>query len=170
MEQGWIARVDSALILRFDVRKETYETCEIEILHVSVVVGVPFSRPAPGTLVYNIIQYNTTMASMLKDPLTVSLPDWFASSIIPLSAISGVVFALLLWYKVSQISVRGFSSRNGGREYLLEEEQGAESEVRDDFEIPTPNARVGPCCGLRGRGSGWCMTHISSTDERKPAD
>ncbi len=70
------------------------------------------------------------MESLLKDPLAVTLPDWFASSIIPLSAISGVVFALLLWYKVSQISVRGFSSRNGGREYLLDEEQGAESEVR----------------------------------------
>jgi hypothetical protein len=64
---------------------------------------------------------------------TTALPDWFATFLIPVSAISGVVFAMLLWWKVSQISVRGFSSRNGGREYLLEEEQGAESEVRDSI-------------------------------------
>jgi hypothetical protein len=72
------------------------------------------------------------MVSVLTDgaPLgPVVLPDSFVSVLIPLSACLGIAFAVFLWYRVSEISVRGFSSRNGGREYLLEEEQGAESEV-----------------------------------------
>ena len=74
------------------------------------------------------------MTSLLTDGTPpvgpVTLPDGFVSALIPLAALFGIVFALFLWYRVSQISVRGFSSRNGGREYLLEEEQGLESEVR----------------------------------------
>ena len=77
-----------------------------------------------------IQRVTTNMVSLLRDPLVVSLPDWVVSILVPLSAISGIVFALWLWYRVSLVPVRGFSSRDGGREYLLEEEQGAESEVR----------------------------------------
>lgn len=58
-------------------------------------------------------------------------PDWIPTVTIPLSALAGVVFAVLLWYRVSLIQVRGGGVRSGsGREYLLEEEQQGESEVR----------------------------------------
>lgn len=58
-------------------------------------------------------------------------PDAVATVGIPICAISGVVFAFFLWYRVSQIRVGGGSSVRveNGREYLLEEEQRGESEV-----------------------------------------
>lgn len=55
----------------------------------------------------------------------------FVSTAIPVSALLGIVFALFLWHRVSQIKVRGGAAvrSENGREYLLEEEQRGESEV-----------------------------------------
>lgn len=63
---------------------------------------------------------------------TTTFPDWVPTVGIPLSAVCGVVFAIVLWYRVSLIQVRGGGARTGGsgREYLLEEEQQGEGEVR----------------------------------------
>lgn len=66
---------------------------------------------------------------MLEGTAT-TFPDWIPTVGIPLSAVCGVVFAILLWYRVSLIHVRGGVTRSGsGREYLLEEEQQGEGEV-----------------------------------------
>lgn len=48
---------------------------------------------------------------------------------IPLSALLGIAFAVILWRRVSLIKVRGGGRPENGREYLLEEEQRGESEV-----------------------------------------
>jgi hypothetical protein len=58
-------------------------------------------------------------------------PAWLANYGIPISALCGVVFAIFLWQRVSQIRVGAGSSlrAENGREYLLEEEQRGESEV-----------------------------------------
>ena len=57
-----------------------------------------------------------------------ALATWF----IPVSAVLGIAFALWLWQRVSAIKVRGGAGVRSetGREYLLEEEQRGESEVR----------------------------------------
>jgi inorganic pyrophosphatase len=50
---------------------------------------------------------------------------------IPLSAVLGIIFALWLWKRVSAVSMSsGGAFRGGGREYLLEEEQRGDEEVR----------------------------------------
>jgi hypothetical protein len=55
-----------------------------------------------------------------------------ATLFIPFSAVVGIVFALILWKRVSEIRVGGGGAvrSENGREYLLEEEQRGESEVR----------------------------------------
>jgi H+-translocating diphosphatase len=62
-------------------------------------------------------------------PLPVLVPN----VLIPLSAVVGIIFALWLWKRVSAIQLTGgqsvFRSQNG-REYLLEEEQRGDDEVR----------------------------------------
>lgn len=55
----------------------------------------------------------------------------FVTAVIPTCALLGVVFALFLWRRVAAIRVRGASVRSeDGREYLLEEAQTGEHEVR----------------------------------------
>lgn len=68
----------------------------------------------------------------MSEEISTIFPDWVATVGIPLSAVAGVIFAALLWYRVSLIRVRGgtVSSSETGREYLLEEEQQGEGEVR----------------------------------------
>lgn len=58
--------------------------------------------------------------------------DAAVSALIPISAVAGILFALWLWQRVSAIPVRGSAGIRSetGREYLLEEEQRGESEVR----------------------------------------
>ena len=58
-------------------------------------------------------------------------PDWVANAGIPGAALFGIIFALILWKRVSKIRVGGGAavSSENGREYLLEEEQRGESEV-----------------------------------------
>lgn len=58
--------------------------------------------------------------------------DGLVNALVPISAIAGILFALWLWQRVSSIHVRGGAGVRSetGREYLLEEEQRGESEVR----------------------------------------
>ena len=58
-----------------------------------------------------------------------SVANWFT----PSAAVVAIGFALWLWYRVSQIKVRGgaTSTASNGREYLLEEEQRGESEIEE---------------------------------------
>jgi hypothetical protein len=77
---------------------------------------------------------------MLSEGLSTWFPDSVATLGIPISAIAGVVFAIILWHRVSQIHVGGGSASarsESGREYLLEEEQRGESEVRYTSSIDT---------------------------------
>ena len=69
---------------------------------------------------------------MLLTGVQTTFPDAVATIGIPLAAIAGVIFALFLWKRVSEIRVGGGSAlrSENGREYLLEEEQRGESEVR----------------------------------------
>lgn len=55
-------------------------------------------------------------------------------SVVPISAIAGILFAIFLWRRVAQIQVRGGGAlrSDNGREYLLEEEQRGEAEVSID--------------------------------------
>jgi len=64
--------------------------------------------------------------------LTTVFGDNVANIGIPLSALLGIFFAVFLWQRVAQIKVRGGAAvrSENGREYLLEEEQRGESEVR----------------------------------------
>ena len=58
--------------------------------------------------------------------------DIVPNVLIPASSAVGVLFAIFLYTRVSKISMGGgsvFRSQNG-REYLLEEEQRGEDEVR----------------------------------------
>ena len=52
---------------------------------------------------------------------------------VPISALIGIAFAVFLWQRVSAIQVRGTAGgrSENGREYLLEEEQRGEDEVRE---------------------------------------
>ena len=61
-----------------------------------------------------------------------SFPDAVPTYGIPIAAILGVLFAIFLWQRVSKIRVGGESTvrSENGREYLLEEEQRGENEVR----------------------------------------
>ena len=71
---------------------------------------------------------------MLSEGMSTLFPDSVATIGIPISAVAGVIFAIILWHRVSQIHVGGGSASarsESGREYLLEEEQRGESEVRD---------------------------------------
>ena len=75
---------------------------------------------------------------MSSAELSTLFPDSVATFGIPISAIAGVIFAIILWHRVSQIHVGGGSASarsESGREYLLEEEQRGESEVRDASSI-----------------------------------
>lgn len=64
--------------------------------------------------------------------LTTIFSDSVATIGIPTSALLGIFFAVFLWQRVAQIKVRGGAAvrSENGREYLLEEEQRGESEVR----------------------------------------
>ena len=61
----------------------------------------------------------------------VVFPDWVATWGVPASAVLGLVFGIWLWQRVAQIKVRGGGAvrADGGREYLLEEEQRGEGEL-----------------------------------------
>lgn len=69
---------------------------------------------------------------MSLDAVHAALPDGIATYGIPVIGFVGIVFAIFLWNTVSKIRVRGGGSlrSENGREYLLEEEQRGESEVR----------------------------------------
>lgn len=71
---------------------------------------------------------------MVLSELVTVLPDGVVTVGIILSALTGVVFALFLWHRVSKIRVGGGGSlrAENGREYLLEEEQRGENEVIQD--------------------------------------
>ena len=58
--------------------------------------------------------------------------DAWANIGIPASGLLGIAFALFLWHRVSALKVRGGAAgrAENGREYLLEEEQRGEAEVR----------------------------------------
>lgn len=72
--------------------------------------------------------------------------DAVASTLVPLSAVAGILFALWLWQRVSAIPVRGGAPRSEtGREYLLEEEQRGESEVRVDVDHASFPGPWAPC-------------------------
>jgi hypothetical protein len=62
------------------------------------------------------------------------LSGTFCSAFIPTAAIIAIAFALVLWWRVSQISVGGGS---GNREYLLEGGGGDEEvrTIRDDGRV-----------------------------------
>lgn len=66
--------------------------------------------------------------------MTAAFGEAFAS-VVPISAIAGILFAIFLWRRVAQIQVRGGGAlrSDNGREYLLEEEQRGEAEVSDDL-------------------------------------
>ena len=67
----------------------------------------------------------------LSELSTALSSDALVNFIIISSALSGVVFALFLWHRVSKIRVGGGGAlrSENGREYLLEEEQRGENEV-----------------------------------------
>jgi hypothetical protein len=77
--------------------------------------------------------------------------DLVPTVLIPASTVVGVVFALILWQRVSQVQLTGGSviSDGRGREYLLEEEQRGEDEVRRRG--PGARAPGRAICGLAGR-------------------
>lgn len=64
--------------------------------------------------------------------LTTVWSGTLVTAFIPISALVGIAFALHLWIRVAQIKVGGGAAvrSENGREYLLEEEQRGESEVR----------------------------------------
>jgi hypothetical protein len=68
----------------------------------------------------------------LSELATALSSDGLVNFIIIASALAGVVFALFLWHRVSKIRVGGGGAlrAENGREYLLEEEQRGENEVR----------------------------------------
>eukprot|EP00890_Picochlorum_soloecismus_P004594 jgi/Picsp_1/5135/NSC_02498-R1_vacuolar h+-translocating inorganic pyrophosphatase len=71
---------------------------------------------------------------MLSEGISTLFPDSVATLGIPISAVAGVIFAIILWHRVSQIHVGGGSASarsESGREYLLEEEQRGESEIEE---------------------------------------
>lgn len=84
------------------------------------------------------------MSSALAAVQHAFLPVTFANVLIPLAALVGIGFAIVLWARVSQIKVgggHGVRSENG-REYLLEEEQRGEDEVGcPAFAMPRWNHR-----------------------------
>jgi H+-translocating diphosphatase len=99
--------------------------------------------------------------------LTTVFSDSVADVGIPLCAVTGIAFAIFLWYRVSQIKVRGLHSENG-REYLLEEEQRGESEVSRNCFItfPASTCNCGPP-GLDGlilpRTGSLCPSEIEES-------
>ena len=64
--------------------------------------------------------------------MAASLAPQVVLVLIPASAVLGIIFALWLWKRVSavSVSVSGSAFRGTGREYLLEEEQRSDEEVR----------------------------------------
>lgn len=76
--------------------------------------------------------------------------DSVATIGVPISALLGIIFAVVQWQRVSSIKVHGGVSRTeDGRSYLLEEEQRGESEVSW-----TKHAlAVAPAAADRGCGS-----------------
>ena len=63
---------------------------------------------------------------------SVIVPRLFVDLFIPIAAVAGILFAVLLWYRVSTIKVRTGQRRAGedGRTFLLEEELTGEDSVR----------------------------------------
>ena len=57
------------------------------------------------------------------------LAQFWAHLVIPGASIVGIIFAIMLWLKVSKISVAG-NTGDDNREYLLEEQRG-DAEVRN---------------------------------------
>ena len=59
------------------------------------------------------------------------MQDLVPTILIPSACFVGVVFALILWQRVSKVQITGGSVfRSGDRAYLLEEEQRGDDEVR----------------------------------------
>ena len=69
---------------------------------------------------------------MILDPAPAAPASEALTLLIPISAVIAIAFAAFLWRRVSQIRVGGSRASNG-REYLLEEEQRGEGEVRNRF-------------------------------------
>jgi hypothetical protein len=92
-------------------------------------------------------------------------PDSFADIGVPVSALLGIAFAILLWTRVSSIKVRGASISSGrgdgGRAYLLEEEQRGEQEVR------LPRQRLAVVM-RRSRHLRLCVLVLHRLDMKRP--
>ena len=97
--------------------------------------------------------------------------DLAPTVLIPTAAICGIIFALVLWKRVAEISlVPGASSfrASNGREYLLEEEQRGDDEVRREEAVRECVCQLTPRNGRRGlaqslarppRRLGSCLWH-----------
>lgn len=88
-----------------------------------------------------------------------AIDTWLSGSavslFIPIAAIAGILFGLLMWWRVSQISVGGGS---GNREYLLEG-GGGDEEVRGAIQSvlgghdPPPPHTLPPLAARRALGT-----------------
>lgn len=80
---------------------------------------------------------------------------------VPVSALLGIVFAVFLWQRVSNIKVRGGVSRGeDGRSYLLEEEQRGESEAS--------GLCAAPVCGPAAADRGYQLATLDHAADHTP--
>ena len=72
------------------------------------------------------------LSDVLPPSLHTKLGPLVPNVFIPASALLAIAFAVFLWARVSRIKVAGAGGQSGenGRQYLLEEEQRGEDEVR----------------------------------------
>lgn len=99
------------------------------------------------------------------------LPEMAVSFLIPICAAIGIVFAVLMWRRVGAISMgRAPYRAQNGREYLLEEEQRGDDEVRL-LEWPAASWKLRRCCCVRGVCHRWRINrgHICSGTFSWPA-
>ena len=78
------------------------------------------------------------LSDVLPHSLHTKLGPIVPNVFIPASALLAIAFAVLLWARVSRVKVAGAGGQFGenGRQYLLEEEQRGEDEVRISSHIP----------------------------------
>ena len=105
------------------------------------------------------------ITELLHESVT-KIPKLSVDIFIPVCCVLGIIFALILWYRVSTVKVRSGEKRTGedGRTFLLEEELTGEDSVR----LPprsldhTPRARL-PCscragvAGCKMSFQGYCQ-------------
>ncbi len=74
-------------------------------------------------------------------------PDWVPTAIIPAACVIGILFAIWSWKRVAAVPVTPGQStfRAQGREYLLEEEQRGDDEVRLGTRSCAPTAPTHVC-------------------------